>query len=64
MSCSTLAPVTADLFAEELEKEPKWYDLGVFLGITTNELDSIQATYMFEGQRRCLLKTKMPQKNH
>ena len=55
MSCLTLAPVTADLFAEELEKEPKWYDLGVFLGIPTNELDSIQATYMLGGQRRCLI---------
>ena len=55
MSFLTLAPVTADLFAEELEKEPKWYDLGVFLGIPPNELDSIQATYMFEGQRRCLI---------
>ena len=55
MSCSTLAPVTADLFAEELEKEPKWYDFGVYLGIPTNELDSIQATYMFEGQRRFLI---------
>ena len=55
MSCSTLAPVTADLFAEELEKEPKWYDLGVFLGIPTNELDSIQERYVFEGQTRCLI---------
>ena len=55
MSSSNLTPVTADLFAEELEEEPKWYDLGVFLGIPTNELDSIQATYAFEGPRRCLI---------
>ena len=27
----------------------------MFLEIPTNELDSIQATYMFEGQRRCLI---------
>ena len=26
----------------------------MFLGIPTNELDSIQATYVFEGPRRCL----------
>ena len=47
--------VTIDLFAEELEKESRWYDLGVFLGVQTFKLDAIRETCGFLGTQRCLI---------
>ena len=32
---------TIDQFAQELDKESRWYDLGVFLGVPTSELAHI-----------------------
>lgn len=55
MAVPTSVP-TADSFAEELVKEPKWYDLGVFLGAASHELDSIECRYAsHHGVTRCLI---------
>ena len=44
---------TIDQFAEELVKEPRWYDLGVFLCVPTYELDVIARDY--QGTQRRLI---------
>ena len=44
---------TIDQFAEELVKEPRWYDLGVFLGVPTYKLDVIGRDY--QGTQRRLI---------
>ena len=44
---------TIDEFAEELVKEPRWYDLGVFLCVPTYELDVIARDY--QGTQRRLI---------
>ena len=41
-------------FVEELDKVSRWYDLGVFLGVPTSELDIIGQMYR-EGIQRCLI---------
>ena len=46
---------TIDLFVQELDKESRWYDLGVFLGVLTSELDIIGQNYHLEGIQRCLI---------
>ncbi len=46
---------TVDCFAEELVKESRWYDLGVFLGISAHDLDSIGNVYSSNGTTRCLI---------
>ena len=52
---STVLP-TVEQFATELDPVgPKWYDLGVFLGITTPELDGIGKYHGSEGAQRCLI---------
>ena len=42
-------------FAGELVRESKWYELGVFLGLPTYELDTISREYSREGVMRCLI---------
>ena len=42
-------------FAEELADEPRWYDLGVFFGVPTHELDTIGINYHLEGSMRCFI---------
>ena len=44
---------TIDQFAEELVKEPRWYDLGIFLCVPTYELDVIARDY--QGTQRRLI---------
>ena len=47
---------TVDLFTSELESVgPKWYDLGIFLGISTPELDVIGENHGSKGTQRCLI---------
>ena len=47
---------TVDLFTSELDSVgPKWYDLGIFLGISTHELDVIGKYHGSEGTQRCLI---------
>ena len=47
---------TVDLFTSELESVgPKWYDFGIFLGISTQELDVIGKYHGSEGTQRCLI---------
>ena len=53
-SSSSSQPTNAQ-FAEVLAKEPRWYDLGVFLGVCTNDLDTISSNYRLEGTIRCLI---------
>ena len=48
-------PPSVDQFVEELTKEPKWYDLGIFLGVPTHELDNIELTYAPKGTMRCFI---------
>ena len=55
MSSKALPSPTIDQFAEELVKEPRWYDLGIFLGVPTHELDNIGLNYRQEGTMRCLI---------
>ena len=51
-----MSPIpTIDQFVQELDKESRWYDLGVFLGIPTSELDIIGQNYRLEGIQRCLI---------
>ena len=47
-------PTIAD-FAGELVSESRWYELGVFLGLPTYELDTISREYSREGVMRCLI---------
>ena len=48
--------LTVDLFTSDLESVgPKWYDLGIFLGISTHELDVIGKYHGSEGTQRCLI---------
>ena len=55
MSDRILLP-TVDLFTAELDSVgPKWYDLGMFLGISTHELDVIGKYHGSEGTQRCLI---------
>ena len=44
---------TIDQFVEELVKEPRWYDLGIFLSVSTYELDVIARDY--QGTQRRLI---------
>ena len=44
-----------DLFTEELVKEPRWYTLGMFLGVPTRDLDAINFNHSLEGIMRCLI---------
>ena len=44
-----------DQFAEVLLREPEWFDLGVFLGVPTYELQQIVQKFAFHGNRRCLI---------
>ena len=44
---------TIDQFAEELVKERRWYDLGIFLCVPTHQLDIIARDY--HGTQRCLI---------
>ena len=46
---------TVDCFAEELVKEPRWYDFGIFLGVPSHELESIKNVYSTNGTTRCLM---------
>ena len=47
---------TIELFTEELDSVgPKWYDLGVFLGVTPHVLDVIGKYHGSEGTQRCLI---------
>ena len=46
--------VTIRQFAEQLKDESRWYDLGVFLEVSTSELDHISRTYPHYGTTRCL----------
>ena len=55
MSSKALPSPTIDQFAEELVKEPRWYDLGIFLGVPTHVLDTIGLNYRQEGTMRCLI---------
>ena len=51
-----MSPIpTIDQFVQELDKESRWYDLGVFLGVPTSELDIIGQNYRLEGIQRCLI---------
>ena len=55
MSDEGLSSPSVDQFAEELVKEPRWYEFGVFLGVPTHELDTIGLNYRQEGTVRCLI---------
>ena len=55
MSSEALSSPTIDQFGEELVKEPRWYDFGIFLGVPTHELDTIGLNYRQEGTMRCLI---------
>ena len=55
VSCKVEGYPLIDQFAEELVKEPKWYTLGIFLGVPTHELDAINLGYSSEGIMRCLI---------
>ena len=47
---------TIELFTEELDSVgPKWYDLGVFLGVTPHVLDVVGKYHGSEGTQRCLI---------
>ena len=50
----TAKPAAAE-FAEVLQKEPRWYDLGKFIDAPTDALDYINMTYTNYGLLRCLL---------
>ena len=43
------------LFTKELVKEPRWYTLGIFLGVPTYELDTINLYHSSEGIMRCYI---------
>ena len=43
------------LFTKELVKEPRWYTLGIFLGVPTYELDTINLNHSSEGIMRCYI---------
>ena len=47
--------IPIDQFVEELDKVSRWYDLGVFLGVPTSELDIIGQMYCSEGIQRRLI---------
>ena len=49
MSDRIVVPLSIDYFVQELDKESRWYDLGIFLGVPTSELDIIEQNYRFEG---------------
>ena len=55
MSERIVVPLSIDQFVQELDKEPRWYDLGIFLGVPTSELDIIGQNYRLEGIQRCLI---------
>ena len=46
---------TIDNFVEELATERDWYTLGMFLGVSTVDLDVITTNYSTQGIRRCLI---------
>ena len=47
---------TIDQFVQELEKESRWYDLGVFLGVPTSELAHIEQSHgSGKGIQSCLI---------
>ena len=47
---------TVKLFTEELDSiGPKWYDVGIFLGIATHELDVIREYHGIRGTQSCLI---------
>ena len=47
---------TIDRFVQELDKESRWYDLGVFLGVPTSELAHIEQSHgSGKGIQRCLI---------
>ena len=47
---------TINQFVEELDKESRWYDLGVFLGVSTSELAHIEQSHgSGKGIQRCLI---------
>ena len=55
MSCQIPLP-TVDQFTSELDSVgPKWYDVGIFLGITTHEMDVIGENHGTKGTQRCLI---------
>ena len=55
MSEQIVVPLSIDQFVQELDKEHRWYDLGIFLGVPTSELDIIEQHYRLEGIQRCLI---------
>ncbi len=42
-------------FTEELVQETRWYELGVYLGIPTHQLDHVQINYSCYGTIRCMI---------
>ena len=46
---------TVDKFVEVLATERDWYSLGMFLGVSTVDLDVISTNYSTQGIRRCLI---------
>ena len=46
---------TIDNFAEILSEEAAWYDFGIFLGVSTRDLDLISKNHGSEGSRRCMI---------
>ena len=59
----SLSPPTIIQFVEELTKEPKWYDLGVFLEVPKTELDKIERDHSKDGTGRCLIEVYSYLKN-
>ena len=56
VSHKALALPTVDLFVSELESVgPRWYDLGIFLGISTHELNDIEKHSQSKGNQRCFI---------
>ncbi len=45
--------VTMGEFVEQLKEECRWYDLGVFLNVSTSELDHISRTFPHYGITKC-----------
>ncbi len=50
-----MAAPSIDQFAEVLSKGPDWYSLGVFLGVPSNELNTIGENYNKISVARCLI---------
>ena len=53
-STHSITPTISE-FASVLSDEPRWYDFGIFMNVSTIDLDNIDHNYGGKGNMRCLI---------